>query len=146
MESLRVQNNPTDKIPFLATKKSIDGKIESIWINILDQSNKEVTNCDQIDLTDIELDNISAVKYSKNKYIDSMSRDFNLLPEGCYLESCYTIGIWYENDLWTMRFFEYRIRWWNKSINGSNVTVEMVSQKFFMGSVLPGDDLAVNQL
>jgi len=60
------------------------------------------------------------------------------------MENCYTIRVWYKNDLWTMRFFEYRIRWWNKSINGTNVTVEMVSQKFFMGAVLPGDDLAVS--
>jgi hypothetical protein len=52
---------------------------------------------------------------------------------GCTNQNNYIFGIWFGDENWTMKFFEYRIRWWDKSTNGEEVTVEHISQKFLIG-------------
>ena len=93
-----------------------------------------------MNLSEKELSNIRSIKYSKNKSIDTESKNSDLLPEGCFLENCYTIAIWYGDGLWAMKFFEYRIRWWKKPMGGSDITVYLISQKFLIGDVLDKDD------
>ena len=105
--------------------------------------------CVQLDLSSHELQNIWAIKFAKNSSINKNSRYAYKLPEYCYLENCFTVGIWFGDPLWTMKLFEYRIRWFKfkeKTDTRPKFTIELVSQKFLIGLMMPGEDLPITQL
>ena len=117
-ELIKEQNDPICNRPFLGIRKS-DDKIDSVWIGILDINEKRVTDCHQVDLNELEIQFIRSFKFSKNKIIDEDTNQNELdpifrLPQGCEKEYSYQVCIWFGDDKWMLKIFEYRVRWWNR--------------------------------
>jgi len=60
----------------------------------------------------------SMKEFADKTYIkDTLNRNEHKnvnIPGEVEREAHYLIGIWFGDDKWIMKFFEYRIRWWNR--------------------------------
>lgn len=58
--------------------------------------------------------------------------------------------VWFGEDNWILKIYEFRVRWWEQSqsiLHGSsNITVEQISQKVIVASMDPKEDLRVQQM
>ena len=50
------------------------------------------------------------------------------------------IALWFGDDNWTMKFFEYRLRWWDKTVGKEELTTDYIGQKFLLGQMKPKVD------
>jgi hypothetical protein len=125
-------------------------KKESVWFNILDNNRQKVTHCKMLDLNRGELDNLKSFSMCKSKNVSHNNEilENETLPDDCITSSNYQVCLWFEDDLWTIKVFEYRVRWFNNVLEGtdSKVSVELVGLKFLFGSMPKGLNLETHKI
>jgi hypothetical protein len=123
---------------------------ESVWFNILDVNEQKVTHCKMLDLNRWELNNLKTFFMCKSKNVSHINEIFEkeILPEDCYKSSNYQVCLWFGDDLWTIKVFEYRVRFFNSNYKKteSKVTVELVGLKFLFGSMPKGLNLETHKI
>ena len=136
--------------PFVGMKMKSPKSYQSVWFGIIDIDQKEVTHCVQIDLQEQELRSIRSIKMAKNSIRDQNSEpstfEEDILPPDCTKEYNYQVCIWFGDDKWIIKIFEYRVRWWKSIQHISDVTVDLYSQKFLIATMDPGVDHRISQM
>ena len=112
-----MQEDPFASRPYIAMKMQDRQTYESVWFCILNLEEKEVTHAIQIDLQEEELQNIRSVKIARCSKIDQISKPSafqeDILPSGCNREFRYQVCVWFGDDKWVLKIFEYRVRWFD---------------------------------
>ena len=51
------------------------------------------------------------------------------MPKDCEMEISFQVMVWFGDKSWILKMYEYRIRWWNKSMheNKSKLTIDQIS-------------------
>ena len=76
-------------------------------------------------MNDNELASLQTYNFCKcsNQNNDDQLNLRDPLPDGCYQQSNYQVCMWFGDDLWTVKIYEYRVRFFKEKQAGTDSVV-----------------------